>query len=319
MQKTQFINELSIGDDVDSLFSIKYKYNIILYKNGFMFLMGLSDRTGDIEAIYWGGNEKNSTQNVHEMLKEGDIVHVTGKVGEYKNKLKIDIKESNIDLAKQYNIEDFIVKSKENVDALLSHILKIRDSLHDGYLKKLLNDFLTDQKFIKDFKTAPAALAYHHAYTGGLLEHSLNVAKICETLSEIYPNKMNRDLMIVGAILHDIGKIIEYKTTTNIKITENGILLGHITSGVDIVLKKIEKIPNFPELTKNKLIHILLSHHGKKENGSPIEPSFPEAVAVYYADEADAKIKRYIELIEKANGSKEFYIYDSKIGNIFTK
>lgn len=319
MQKTQFINELSIGDSVDSLFSIKYKYNILEYKNGFMFLMGLSDRTGDIEAIYWGGNDKNSTQNVHEMLKEGDVVHVIGKVGEYKNKLKIDIKESNIDLAKQYNIEDFIVKSKENVDAMFSYILNINHSLHDEYLKKLLNDFFTDQKFIKDFKTAPAALTYHHAYTGGLLEHSLNVAKICETLSELYPNKTNRDLMMAGAILHDIGKIIEYKTTTNIKITENGILLGHITSGVDMVLTKIEKIPNFPELTKNKLIHILLSHHGKKENGSPVEPSFPEAVAVYYADEADSKIKRYVELIEKANGSKEFYIYDPKIGNIFTK
>lgn len=319
MQKTQFINELSIGDNIDTLFSIKYRYNILEYKHGFMFLMGLSDRTGDIEAIYWGGNDKNSTQNVHEMLKEGDVVHVVGKVGEYKNKLKIDIKESNIDLANQYNLEDFIVKSKENVEAMLSYIQNINHSLHDEYLKKLLNDFLTDQTFIEDFKTAPAALTYHHAYTGGLLEHSLNVAKICKTLSELYPTKMNRDLMMAGAILHDIGKIIEYKTTTNIKITENGILLGHITSGVDMVLTKIEKIPNFPELTKNKLIHILLSHHGKKENGSPVEPSFPEAVAVYYADEADSKIKRFVELIEKANGSKEFYIYDPKIGNIFTK
>lgn len=319
MQKTQFINELSIGDNVDSLFSIKYKYNILEHKNGYMFLIGLSDRTGDIEAIYWGGLDRATTQNIHEMLKEGDIVHVIGTVGEYKNKLKIDLKERKISLAKQYNIEDFIMKTKEDVDALVSYIYSINDSLKDKYLKRLFNDFLRDDNFLNSFKGSPAALSYHHAYSGGLLEHSLNVAKICEALHTLYPKKLNKDLMMVGAVLHDIGKTKEYKTTTNIKITEKGMLLGHLTLGVEMVLDKIDKIPNFPDLTKNKLIHILLSHHGKKEYGSPIEPSFPEAVAVYYADEADSKIKRYVELIEKTNGNKDFHIYDPKIGNVFTK
>ncbi len=319
MQKTQFINELSIGDSVDSLFSIKYKYNILKHKNGYMFLIGLSDRTGDIEAIYWGGQNESFTQNIHSMLKEGYIVHVIGTVGEYKNKLKIDIKERNITLSQQYSLEDFIMRTKEDIDVMLSYISNINSSLKDKYLKMLLDDFLTDEYFLNNFKAAPAAVHYHHAYSGGLLEHSLNVAKVCETLYKLYPKKLNRDLMMVGAILHDIGKIIEYKTTTNIKITEKGMLLGHITLGVKMMLDKIDKIPNFPDLTKDKLIHILLSHHGKKEYGSPVVPSFPEAVAVYYADEADSKIKQYVELIEKSNGNKDFHIYDTKLGNIFTK
>lgn len=319
MHKVQFINELSIGDNVDSLFSIKYKYNILEYKNGFMFLMGLSDKTGDIEAIYWSGTDKKSIQKVYEMLKEGDIIHVIGIVGEYKNKLKIDINEGKITQAQQYNIEDFIMKTKEDISTMVSYIHEIRESLKDTYLKLLLNEFLKDEIFLNNFITSPAALSYHHAYSGGLLEHSVSVAKICETLHTLYPKKLNKDLIMVGAILHDIGKTKEYKITTNIEITEKGMLLGHLTLGVEMVLNKIDKIPDFPDLTKNKLIHILLSHHGKKEYGSPIEPSFPEAVGVYYADETDSKIKRYVELIEKANGNKDFHIYDPKMGNVFTK
>lgn len=318
LMKNQFINQLSLGDGVDTLFSIKYKYNILEHKNGFMFLIGLSDRTGDIDAIYWG-TDRITTQNIHEMLKEGAIVHVIGTVGEYRNKLKIDIKEGKISIGHEYNIEDFILETKEDVDAMLLYISNIEHSLKDKYLKKLLNDFLNDVQFLSNFKTAPAALHYHHAYSGGLLEHSINVVKICETLHSLYPKKLNKDLVMVGAVLHDIGKITEYKTTTNIKITEKGMLIGHITLGVEMILDKIDKISNFPDLTKNKLVHILLSHHGKKEYGSPVEPSFPEAVAVYYADEADSKIKQYVELTDKANGNKDFHIYDSKLGYVFTK
>ena len=319
MRKKQFISELSIGDTIDSQFSIKYKYSILEHKNGFMFLIGLSDKTGDIEAIYWGGIDKESAKKVHSMLKEGDIVHVIGIVGEYKNKLKIDIKEGKITLAQQYNIEDFIMKTKEDINTMVSYIYNIRESLKDKYLKLLFNEFLKDEIFLNNFMVSPAALSYHHAYSGGLLEHSVNVAKICEALYSLYPKKLNKDLIMVGAILHDMGKIEEYKTTTNIKITEKGMLQGHITLGVEMALDKINKIPNFPELTKNKLLHILLSHHGKKEYGSPVEPSFPEAVVVYYADEADSKIKLYVELKEKANGNKDFHIYDNKTGNIFIK
>ena len=317
--KNQFINQLSIGDSVDNLFSIKYKYSILEHKNGFMFLMGLSDRTGDIEAIYWGGTDKITTQNIHNMLGEGYIVHIIGIVGEYKNKLKIDIKDGGISLAQEYNIEDFIMKTKEDVNSMLSYVFDIEHSLKDKSLKKLLSEILRDANLLNKFKAAPAALHYHHAYSGGLLEHSINVVKICEALYALHPQKLNKDLMMVGALLHDIGKIREFKTTTNIKITEEGMLLGHIALGVEIILEKIDKIPNFPDIIKYKLLHIILSHHGKKEYGSPLVPAFPEALVVYYADEADSKMKQYLESIEKANVTKDFYIFDSKIGNIFTK
>jgi len=317
--KNQFVNLLSIGDSVDDLFSIKYKYNILDHKNGLMFLIGLSDKTGDIDAIYWGGTDKITTQNVHKMLREGTIVQVNGTVGEYKNKLKIDIKDGMISLAQEYDIEDFVMRTKEDVDSMLSYLFDIEHSLKDKFVKKLLSEFLKDADLLNKFKAAPAALQYHHAYSGGLLEHSINVVKICETLYDLHPQKLNKDLMMVGALLHDIGKIMEFKTTTNIKITEEGMLLGHITLGVAIISKKIDQIPNFPDLIKYKLLHIILSHHGKKEYGSPLVPAFPEAIAVYYADEADSKMKQYLESIEKANGNKDFYVFDSKIGNIFTK
>lgn len=319
MFKKQFINDISKGDVVNSLFSIKYIYNLIEYKNGFMFLIGLSDKTGDIEAIYWGGIDRTVTQNLHDNLGEGDIINIIGTVGEYKNKLKIDIKEGMINPAEKYNIQDFILKTKEDIDQMLSYISDIHKSIKDKYLKELLNAFMKDEKFFNKFKTSPAALRYHHAYSGGLLEHSTNVLKICNALYSIYPKNLNRDLLIVGAFLHDIGKVEELKTTTNIKITEEGMLIGHITLGVKLLFEKINDIQNFPDLTKNKLAHILLSHHGKNVYGSPIEPSFPEAVAIYYADETDSKINQYIEVIEKANGNKGFRTYDTRLGNVFIK
>lgn len=319
MFEKQFINNLSKDDAVNSSFSIKYIYDIIEYKNGFMFLIGLSDKTGDIEAVYWGGMNRTVAKNLRDNLREGDIINIIGTVGEYKNKLKIDTKEGMINHAEKYDIQDFILETKEDINQMLSYISDIHKSIEDNYLKELLNEFITDEMFFNKFKTSPAALRYHHAYSGGLLEHSTNVLKICDSLYSIYPKNLNRDLLIVGAFLHDIGKVEELKTTTNINITEEGMLIGHITLGVKLLFEKINVIPNFPELTKNKLAHILLSHHGKNAYGSPIEPSFPEAVAIYYADETDSKINQYIEVIEKANGNKGFRTYDTRLGNVFTK
>lgn len=320
MLKEQYVSELSKGDVVNSSFSIKYIYNFVEYKNGLMFLIGLSDKTGDIESVYWGGIDRQVNQNLHDELKEGDVINVIGTVGEYKNKLKIDIKEGMITHVKNYEIEDYILKTKEDLGQMLSYILTAKNAVQDNYLKALLDGFLEDEKFLNSFKTSPAALRIHHAYSGGLLEHSVNVLKICEALYSIYPKNLNKDLLIVGAILHDIGKIEEYTTTTtNIKITEEGMLLGHITLGVKLLFDKIIRIQNFPDLTKNKLVHILLSHHGKNVYGSPVEPSIPEAVAIYYADETDSKMNQYIEIIGKANGNKGFHIYNARLGNVFTK
>lgn len=170
-------------------------------------------------------------------------------------------------------------------------------------MRELLGIFFNDKDFVDDFCTATAAVQYHHAYRGGLLEHTLFMTKICDFLAGLYEN-LNRDLLITGAILHDVGKVKEYKTEIITKVTDEGKLLGHITIGYGWVLEKIQKIDDFPEDLKNRLLHIILSHHGYKEFGSPKRPKILEAFVIYHIDHMDADVGGYNILLEENSGEE---------------
>jgi 3'-5' exoribonuclease len=180
-----------------------------------------------------------------------------------------------------------------------------------------LASIFDDKKFVDEFKKAPAAMYMHHACTGGLVEHTWGILKLCEVEAEIHPS-LDEDLLITGAILHDIGKIHEFQVTTNIKITEKGMLLGHVGLALEMVTEKIAKIHDFPEILKNKVLHMIISHHGEKEYGTMIEPAFPEAAAVYLADNYDAKITQYIRTKKDVN-TEDFRTYSKTLGSLYLK
>ena len=315
----QFINELKSGDVVDSLFSIKYKHPIQEYKNGFMFSIGVSDKTGEIPITYWGSPNKDKTDKIFRGFSENDIIRVKGIAGEYKGKLKIDVNEDNglIEITENYDQEDFVPVTDKDIEKMYLELKEYMDHIKNNHLKLLLDQFFGDKVFENIFKKCPGAMYMHHGYIGGLLEHTLNVVKLCHKIFEIYPI-LDHDLLITGAILHDIGKIKEFEVNTNIQVSEEGMLRGHIVMGEEMVLEKINKIPGFPNILKMKISHILLSHHGNLEYGSPKTPQFPEAAAIYYADEFDSKIFQYIQLKQDAN-TEDFRIYTKRFGGLYLR
>lgn len=319
--KSRFIDKLILGERVESQFSVKYKHPVREYGKpfkGYMFAVGLADRTGEIELTYWGGKDKEKVQKIYDSFRENDVVSVSGIVGKFKENLKIDVNEDTgkLEKAEKFETEDFVPSAK-NILQMEKEFLDIKNSVENPNLKKLLDLFFSDTDFFEKFKKAPAAMYIHQAYIGGLLEHTLNVTKICGFLHTLYPS-MDKDLLLTSALLHDIGKIREFQVTTNIKQTEEGMLRGHITIGEEMILDKIKQIKDFPEILKIKIAHIMLSHHGGLENGSPKEPHFSEAIAVYYADEFDSKLSQWIKIIQEAV-TEDFRIFSKRLGQIYLK
>ncbi|MBI5228522.1 HD domain-containing protein [Candidatus Micrarchaeota archaeon] len=315
----QYIRELKDASIVDSVFSVKYKKPPVEYKNGFRFVVGLADKSGEIEANYWGGRSLEAVMKAYGGFKEDDIVHLRGAAAEFQGKLRIDVNENEgrIEKTLKYEVEDFIPVTEKNIEEMFCQIVEVAESVENEHLKKLLKAFFNDLEFVDQFKKSPAAMYIHQAYVGGLLEHTLNVVRVCETIYKLYP-ELDRNLLLTGAILHDIGKIKELQVTTNIKVSEEGLLRGHIVLGEELVMEKIKRISDFPENLKIKMSHLMLSHHGSNEFGSPKKPSFPEAVAVYYADECDSQISQFVEA-KKSAETEDFHTYSKRLGQIYLK
>jgi len=314
----RFIEELKPGDQVDTLFSVKYKRAVTQYANGWRFAFGGADKTGEIEVSYWGGYDQDKVQQIHDLFKEGDVVSVQGNVGMWRDKKKIDINEDKggISIADNFHLADFLPISDKNLDELYSHLLGLINKVeHDG-LRDLLVAFFKDEKFMADFKRAPGAMYLHHAWVGGLLEHSLAVTLAARETGKNY-NIVDMDLLTTGALLHDIGKMKEYEVTTSIKVGEEGLLRGHTIMGEEMVRDKAKKT-GLEEKTLMKLCHILLSHHGKHEKTAPVEPKFVEAILVHYADLMDSAASQF-ERIKKETTTEDFHVYDKNWGQIYLK
>jgi len=314
MGSKQLISELKPGDRVDSFFSVNYKKPVTDYKYGAMFEFRVADKSGQITIKYWGSQDKQAVQRLFDSFDREQVVRVKGEVAEYRQALEISISEKNggsISKAPEgeYDLSE-LIKAYENIDEMKGQLLAFVDGVKDENLKKLLNSFFEDSDFIEAFAAAPASITLHSAAVGGLLYHTIHVAELCIRVTELHP-ELDRDLVIAGALLHDIGKVQSFKVTSNIQATELGNLVGHIMLGDQELLTQIAKIPEFPELTASKLRHILLAHHGKKEWGSPVEPMFPEALAVHEADDLDAKLDNMIAKRENAV-TEDDWIWDPR-------
>ncbi len=249
----------------------------------------LGDRTGRIPARIW--QEDFERCNITE-LKEGDIVVIGGLLTEFNGKRYIRITELKRVTEFEVELTQLVANLlQEDVEKLYKELLDIIGTIQDPHIKKLLENIFKDPIISEAFKRSAAGETVHHDYPGGLLEHTLEMVHMAEAILPHYP-EANRDIVIAGILLHDIGKIIEYETLrTNIRRTKKGHLLGHINLGIEIVNRFLSE--DFPEEYKLHLFHIILSHHGELEYGSPLRPATIEAIIVSVVDGASSKVKQY--------------------------
>jgi 3'-5' exoribonuclease len=261
-------------------------------KNGDPFIgITLSDRTGDVESRVW-----ENALELASLFNEGDVLEVEGHATLYKNRIQLVL--SNLKVVNEEDPAIFLESAPGDIDEMMGSLRKIIAKIKDSHLKILSNRFLSDRNFMELFKKAPASKNFHHNYIGGLLEHTLSVCQMSLRVTEQYPN-LDKDLMITGAFLHDIGKVREFRYDTWIEYSDEGRLLGHLVQGTAMVDEKLAGIKNFPHDIAFRLKHIILSHHGEYEFGSPKRPKFLEAFALHLIDDLDAKINGLRRFMEK--------------------
>lgn len=284
-------------------------------KDGKKFLLiTLMDRTGSIRAVDWYNAEENDAK-----VSEGDVVLARGRVVFFEGHLQLNVEKDKDALfvlsEDQYDAERFVEITKRGIDALYQKLVEFINQVHDREIRSLLEEiFIRDKEFVSAFVQAPAGVTVHHAYMGGLLEHTVDVVSMCWKVSSIY-DFLDRDILVAGAMLHDIGKVKEYRITKKgLEVTTEGELKGHIAMGLEILQQAASKT----NLTKSKLLqleHIVLSHHGDYEFGSPVLPKTVEAYVVHALENMDSKLSRFRNISEKQkNGNRAWSDYDKHLG-----
>lgn len=290
--KSYYVSGLCDGAKVDDIFLIHSK-SLGYTQDGAPFVrLKLGDRTGTIDAIKWDVSETTGAS-----ISNDQFIRIRGTVTTYNGKMQI-----RMDSFRPYNDQvdptDFLPRSENDIDEMTRELLDIIASVKNPQLKALLDYFFKDPQFVTRFTTAPAAQKIHHAYIGGLIEHSLAVAKMCDCFALQYQG-MDRDLLITGAILHDVGKIEEFNWDKTIRYSDSGHLLGHIVAGSSMVGHAMDSIEGFHPLLKLVITHIILSHHGQKEWGSPKRPKLLESIVLHYVEDLDAKINTFRQAVGK--------------------
>ena len=325
-KKDQYIENLREGDAVNDFFAVKIKKAQRTYKRGVFFEFLATDKTGEISVKYWGGDNKDRVKRLYESFNTGDVVQVrTGIVETYEDRLQISVNESTGGVRKcapnEYDVTDFLpALTEERIKELYEIIKKEMKIVQNEPLKHLLASFFNDHEFVEMYTHSPSAISHHHNYVGGNLEHSVGVIRLCLNICEMYPH-INKDLLLCGALLHDIGKLKEYTYEAAIDISDEGNFIGHIVIGQQWILEKIKELKangkDFPVELENQLIHLILSHHGKYEWGSPKMPKHVEACVLHQADLMDSQVKNYLQMIEDAKKQTDedwSFIYDSDAG-----
>ena len=282
--KNVFASQIQERDWVEAVFLVRDKV-VGMARNGKPYLtLKLMDRTGEVEGRIW-----DRVDELSGTFERDDFIRVAGKASVYLGKMQLVIQEVTRLDEREVNLADFLPVAARPVDEMLNELRACVAGFTDPHLRTLLQAFLDDRQFLDAYSRAPAAKAMHHVYLGGLLEHSLAVASLADDISRRYPG-LNRDLLVAGALLHDVGKISELRYARSFEYTDVGKLLGHIVIGVELVEEKLRTLPDFPAGLAILLKHLLLSHHGQYEYGSPKRPKTLEAVILNFIDDLDSKI-----------------------------
>lgn len=287
------IKDLKEGDRVFDIYLCKHKQAAVT-KNGKPYEnVILQDKTGTIDAKVWEPN--NPGIGDYDAL---DYIEVYGEVNSFQGVLQVSVKRIRVCGEGEYDPGEYLPVSSKNINDMYNELLKLIGSIENPYLKKLLEAFFVkDEAFVKAFKNSSAAKTVHHGFVGGLLEHTLSVTKLCDYYCGAYPI-LKRDLLLTAAMCHDIGKTKEISPFPQNDYTDDGQLLGHIVMGSQMVAEKAAGIEEFPHGLLAEVQHCILAHHGKYEFGSPKIPALIEALALNYADDTDAKLETFKEILE---------------------
>lgn len=293
MQKKIFVKDLKAGDTINDIFAVMSK-TLAQKRNGENYLsIAVGDKTGSVKGVAW-----DDVENIYNTFSSFNYVYISGYISKYKEEYQLIVKKAKGVLPENIICSDFLPAVDANVDKLFSRLMDVIKSIKKMHMKQLLDLFFDDKDFIEKFKKAPAAKKMHHAYLGGLLEHSLSVALLAEKIAGHYKD-IDMDLLKTGAILHDIGKTEEFEYKYVIDYSDAGRLLNHIPIGISMVKEKIAAIEDFPAKDSMLLLHLIASHHGIREFGSPEPPKTIEAVLLNHMDEIDSKVIGIRAFIQK--------------------
>jgi 3'-5' exoribonuclease len=295
--KEIYLKDIKQGDKVASTFLAAEKNMAFSLKGAPYLNVRLKDKTGELDGKVWDNAIEFDRQ-----FKKGDIIYIEGKAASYKNSIQISIVNIKKNAGEDVEPTDYLPAAKGDIAAMFNDMLAYIEKIQTKPLQALLQAFFHDQKTTELFQRAPAAKGFHHIYLGGLLEHTLSVVRLLDKVADHYPN-LDRDLLLAGGMLHDIGKIYEFNYDSLIEYSDEGRLIGHIVMGVEMINKKIEAIPDFPAPLALKMRHIILSHHGEFEFGSPKRPKTMEALVVHFIDDLDAKLNAFQSFVSDSNNT----------------
>lgn len=287
-----------LDQTVTSLFAVQSK-QVRIKKNGEPYLaLTLADRTGTMEAKLW-----HHVEVAIPLFEASDFVLIQGRVSKYNERHELIIERLRRATTQEIEPADFLPKTNLDIEELWCDLTHFVDSVQDASIRALLMEFMKDSDISSRLKLAPAAKVMHHAYLGGLLEHIVSLCKLCDLVCRAY-SWLDRNVLIAGALLHDIGKIYELEYTQALDYSDSGRLLGHISIGLELLRSKLAGLPAVTNETAVQLEHIVLSHHGSKEFGSPVEPSTQEAIVFSHLDDLDAKAHAVRFAISTCSGER---------------
>jgi len=283
------------GKLFDSFFLVLAKQQRTTRQNKPYLSLTLGDKKGQIEGRVWELGDPRIAKD----FDRGDMVKVRGSVSRFDDRAQLKVDQLRKALDSEADKKDMLPATSRDVGELWRMLEASIASVTNPDLKRLLNALLTDAPIAQAFREAPAARQLHHAWLGGLLEHVISLLGLADRVAAHYP-MLDRDLLVTGVILHDIGKIRELSWNTGFDYTVEGVLLGHIQMGVDMAEKTIAGLPGFPDRLRTLVLHMILSHHGKLEFGSPKLPMIPEALVLNFLDDLDAKMQAMASEFEKS-------------------
>jgi len=311
--KTSFVTDLGTEQNITSFFLVHEK-EIRNTREGKSYLrLELGDRSGTIEARMW-----DQFDAAVKDINRDDFVKVQARVEIYRNRPQLSLQQLRLAKPEEIDLADFLLHTKEDVGKLYAQLLEYANSIANPWLKKLVTGIVSNPEIAAKYKRAPAAKVMHHAYLGGLLEHVISLCGLAKQIAAHYP-ELDVDLLLTAAILHDVGKLDELCYERAINYTVEGQLLGHIMMEFETVSKAMDAIEGFPANLKTVVQHLLISHHGQYEFGSPKLPMIREALAFHYLDDLDSKLAAARAALAVDSGEPEWSAYSGALGRKFLR
>ena len=311
--KTPCVKDLTADQTITGFFLVHEK-EVRNTNAGKPYLrMELGDRSGTIEARMW-----DQFEILAKDVNRDDFVKVQARVEIYRNKPQLSLQQFRLAKPEEINLADFLPHTPYDVEDLYRQILASAEGIKNPWLKKLVTKILSDPQIVARYKRAPAAKVMHHAYLGGLLEHVAGLCGLAKQIAAHYP-ELDLDLLLTAALLHDVGKLDELCYERSVSYTTEGQLLGHIVMELETVAKAMQEIDGFPDKLKTVVQHILISHHGQYEFGSPKLPMIREALVFHYMDDMDSKLAAVRAALEIESGEEDWSAYSGALGRKFLR